>query len=216
MGDADERPVHPVRIPKPFAMSRYVVTFDEYDVFARLTNRQLPADEGWGRGRRPVINVSWEDAVAYAEWLSQQTGKRYRLPTEVEWEYAARAGTETAYWWGDEIGKNRANCDGCGSPWDNKQTAPVGSFSPNSWGLYDTVGNVWEWVQDCWHENYEGAPKDGSRTWEAENDGNCALRVGRGGSWGGEPGGVRSANRGWDVPVYRDDDLGFRLAQDLD
>jgi formylglycine-generating enzyme required for sulfatase activity len=144
-GDADERPVHSVRIPRPFAMGRYEVTFYEYDVFARLmmTNRGwlarlmgrgLPGDEGWGRGRRPVINISWEDARAYAQWLSEQTGKRYRLPTEAEWEYAARAGTETAYWWGDEVGKNRANCAGCGSQWDDKQTAPVGSFASNPWG----------------------------------------------------------------------------------
>src|SRR5438874_738666 len=135
-GDADERPVHLVLIPRPFAMGRYEVTFEEYDVFARATGREQLADRGWGRGHRPVINVSWEDAVAYAKWLSQQTGKRYRLPTEAEWEYAARVGTETAYWWGNEVGKNRANCDGYGgSQWDNKQTAPVGSFQPNPWGL---------------------------------------------------------------------------------
>jgi formylglycine-generating enzyme required for sulfatase activity len=123
-------------------MGRYAVIFDEYDVFARLmmTNRgwlvrlmvhDLPDDEGWGRGRRPVVNVSWEDTVAYAAWLSKETGKRYRLPTEAEWEYATRAGTETTYWWGNEIGMNRASCDGCGSPWGGKQTAPVGSFAPN-------------------------------------------------------------------------------------
>jgi hypothetical protein len=137
-GSADEQPVHSVRIPRPFAMGRYEITFDEYDVFARLTGRALLPDQGWGRGRRPVINVSWDDAVAYTKWLSEQTGKRYRLPTEAEWEYAARAGTEMIYWWGDEVGeKNRANCDGCGSRWDNKQTAPVGSFASNPWGLYD-------------------------------------------------------------------------------
>jgi formylglycine-generating enzyme required for sulfatase activity len=127
-GDADEQPVHLVRIPRPFAMGRYAVTFE-------------------------------------------QTGKRYRLPTEAEWEYAARAGTEAAYWWGDEVGKNRANCAGYGSEWDNKQTAPVGSFAPNPWGLYDTVGNVWEWVQDCWHNRYAGAPEDGSQAWETEGGG---------------------------------------------
>jgi formylglycine-generating enzyme required for sulfatase activity len=141
-GDADERPVHSVRIPRPFAMGRYEVTFDEYDVFARATGREQPADKGWGRGRRPVINISWEGARAYAQWLSEQTGKRYRLPTEAEWEYAARAGTETTYWWGDEVGENHANCSSCGSEWDNMQTAPVGSFASNPWGLYDTVGNV--------------------------------------------------------------------------
>ena len=215
-GDAGEQPVHLVRIPRPFAMGRYEVTFDEYDVFARLTGRAPPADQGWGRGRRPVINVSWKDAVAYAEWLSQQTDKRYRLPTEAEWEYAARAGTETAYWWGNEIGKNRANCDGCGSRWDGKQTAPVGSFSPNSWGLHDTAGNVYEWVQDCWHKDYEGAPEDGSKAWGKEGGGDCNRRVIRGGSWSYEPRYIRSAYRSRDVPDLRYGNLGFRLAQDLD
>jgi formylglycine-generating enzyme required for sulfatase activity len=215
-GDADEQPVHLVRIPRPFAMGRYAVTFDEYDLFARAMGRTPPDDEGWGRSRRPVIYVSWEDAVAYTKWLSEQTGKRYRLPTEAEWEYAVRAGTETAYWWGDEVRKNRANCANCGSEWDNKQTAPVGSFAPNPWGLYDTVGNVWEWVQDCWHESYEGAPGDGSKVWEAEGGGDCTLRVIRGGSWFDVPWGVRSAFRDWDKPDNRHDKLGFRLAQDLD
>jgi formylglycine-generating enzyme required for sulfatase activity len=215
-GDAGEQPVHLVRIPRPFAMGRYEVTFDEYDVFARLTGGALPADQGRGRGRRPVINVSWKDAVAYAEWLSKQTGKRYRLPTEAEWEYANRAGTETAYWWGDEVGKNRVNCGGCGSRWDGKQTAPVGSFSPNSWGLHDTAGNVYEWVQDCWHKDYEGAPEDGSKAWGKEGGGDCNRRVIRGGSWSYEPWYVRSAYRSKDVPDLRYGNLGFRLAQDLD
>jgi formylglycine-generating enzyme required for sulfatase activity len=163
-----------------------------------------------------VISVSWEDAVAYAEWLSQQTGKHYRLPTEAEWEYTARAGTETAYWWGDEIGKNRANCNGCGSQWDGKQTAPVGSFKPNPWRLHDTAGNVYEWVQDCWHKNYAGAPEDGSKVWETEGSGDCNLRVIRGGSWNDWPRLVRSATRGGHVPGLRANTLGFRLAQDLD
>lgn len=124
----DERPRHEVTIARPFALGRYPVTFAEYDRFCEATGRKRPGDEGWGRGRRPVINVSWEDATAYCAWLSQETGKTYRLPSEAEWEYACRAGTSTAYWWGDDIGKGNANCDGCGSQWDNKQTAPVGSF----------------------------------------------------------------------------------------
>jgi formylglycine-generating enzyme required for sulfatase activity len=213
-GSAYERPVHSVRIPRPFAIGRYEVTFDEYDMFARLTGRALPADEGWGRGRRPVINVSWKGAVAYAKWLSGQTGKRYRLPTEAEWEYAARAGTETTYWWGDEVGKNRANCEGCGSEWDNKQTALVGSFAPNPWGLHDTVGNVWEWVQDCWHEGYASAPEDGSMPWETQAGDGCTRRVVRGGSWYFEPRYVRSAARSRYLPDYRLSYLGFRLARD--
>jgi formylglycine-generating enzyme required for sulfatase activity len=151
-GEKDETPVHAVTIQKPFAIGRYEGTFDEYDQFAKATNRKLPADQGWGRGHRPVINVSWEDVNAYVKWLSEQTGKRYRLPTEADWEYAARAGKETAYWWGNDFIKGMANCNGCGSQWDNKQTAPVGSFKPNALGLYDTAGNVWEWVEDCYHE----------------------------------------------------------------
>jgi formylglycine-generating enzyme required for sulfatase activity len=145
-GAKDEQPVHEVHISKRFGMSRYEITFDQYDEFAKATRRDLPEDEGFGRGRRPVIRVSWNDALDYAEWLTQQTGKRYRLPTEAQWEYAARAGTETVHWWGNEKKPGFANCIGCGSRWDNKQTAPVGSFKPNPFGLYDTAGNVLEWV----------------------------------------------------------------------
>ena len=170
------RPVHEVRI-ESFEISKYEVTFEEYDRFTNATGRERAFDGGWGRGRHPVIKVSWRDAVAYVEWLSARTGKRYRLPSEAEWEYAVRAGTETAYSWGNEIGRNRANCDGCGSQWDNEQTAPVGSFSANAWGLHDMHGNVWEWVQDCWNDSYQGAPTDGS-AWES---GDCSRRVMRGG-----------------------------------
>jgi formylglycine-generating enzyme required for sulfatase activity len=216
-GHKSERPQRTVTFIEPFAIGRYEVTFDEYDRFAEATGGELPDDEGWGRGKRPVINVLWQDAVAYVEWLSQETGKRYRLPTEAEWEYAARAGTESRYWWGDDIrqrGKVWAHCDGCGSEWDNKQTAPVGSFESNTFELYDTAGNVWEWVQDCWHENYEGAPDDGS-AWGEGGGGECGLRVLRGGSWGDGPGGLRSALRDGYGPLFRYDYVGFRLAQDL-
>jgi formylglycine-generating enzyme required for sulfatase activity len=211
-----EFPQHLVTFRKPFLIGKYEVTFDEYDVFARLTRHLLPSDENWGRRRRPVINVSWEDAVAYAGWLSEQTGKRYRLPTEAEWEHAVRAGTQTAYWWGKDIEKNRANCVGCGSQWDGKQTAPAGSFKPNPWGLHDTAGNVWEWVQDCQHENYAAAPEDGSKAWEAEGGGDCNLRVFRSSSWLNRPRNVRSARRLRNEPDYRLHNLSFRLAQDLD
>ena len=166
-GVDSEKPVHTVSIPKAFAIGRYQITFEDYDRFASATSRSLPNDEGWGRGRQPAINVSWEDAVEYAKWLSEQTGKRYRLPTEAEWEYAARAGTETEYWWGNEMKPGMANCDGGDTRWGGKQTSPVGSFPPNPFGLYDTAGNVWEWVQDNWHENYQGAPADGT-AWEAK------------------------------------------------
>jgi formylglycine-generating enzyme required for sulfatase activity/uncharacterized protein YjbI with pentapeptide repeats len=207
----DELPHHRVSIARRFALGRYPVTFAEYDSFAEANGRKPSEDRGWGRENRPVINVSWEDAVAYCAWLSEQSGRPYRLPTEAEWEYAARAGTETRYWWGEEAGKNNANCDGCGSEWDTKQTAPVGSFRPNNWGLHDMLGNVWEWVQDCWHRSYEGAPTDGS-AWE---EGDCARRVVRGGSWEVNPGNLRSPSRARGWPGNRDDNIGFRLAQDL-
>ena len=158
--------------------------------------------------------VSWHDARAYAKWLSEKTGKAYRLPSESEWEYVSRSGTDTRYWWGEEIVEGKANCDGCGSEWDNKSTSPVGRFSANGFGLYDTLGNVWEWVEDCWHGNYEGAPVDGS-AWLASNDGNCDQRVLRGGSWVNLPYFLRSADRGRSFSSEGDGDTGFRLARTL-
>ncbi|MDH3672848.1 MAG: SUMF1/EgtB/PvdO family nonheme iron enzyme [Gammaproteobacteria bacterium] len=213
-----EFPQHEVILRRPFAIGKYEVTFEEYDAYAQATGRTLPPDaRAWGRGKRPVINVSWDDAVAYAEWLSQQTGQRYRLPTEAEWEYAARAGTTTRYWWGNKVGKNRANCRDCRSQWGD-QTAPVGSFPANPFGLHDTAGNVQEWVQDRLHKDYEGAPTDGS-AWEDKRSDLGYLvsddRVIRGGSWGGDAGDVRSAERDGYHPRARHLWLGFRLAQDL-
>ncbi|MGI9333222.1 MAG: bifunctional serine/threonine-protein kinase/formylglycine-generating enzyme family protein, partial [Gammaproteobacteria bacterium] len=142
------RSVRLLRIGKSFAIGRHEITFEEYDRFAHATRRRLPYDRGWGRADRPVISVSWNDATAYARWLSKQTGERYRLPSESEWEYAARAGSETGYWWGDEPGEGRAHCNGCESGFETTKTVPVGSFEPNPLGLFDTAGNVWEWVQD--------------------------------------------------------------------
>ena len=210
--DSDEGPVRTVTIGKRIAMGRYEVTFAEYDRFVAATSGRRPNDLGWGRGSRPVIRVSQEDAKAYAIWLSAQTGKTYRLPTEAEWEYAARAGTTTTYSWGNEIGVNRANCDGCGSEWDDEQTAPVGSFAPNGFGLFDMHGNVYEWVADCWHGNYEGAPTDGS-AWTASCDSSWAVV--RGGSWLDGPRLLRAANRYWPWPSSRLSFIGFRLVQDL-
>ena len=206
----NEKPVHWVRV-NSFGLSKYEVTFEEYDRFTNATGRPPTKDNGRGRGGRPVINVSWEDAVAYARWLSTETGESYRLPSEAEWEYAARAGTERAYGWGNMIGRNRANCDGCGSQWDDRQSAPVGSFSPNGWGVYDMHGNVWEWVQDCWNESYRRAPMDGA-AWER---GDCARRVGRGGSWYSYPVALRSANRSGSSSANRNDSYGFRVARTI-
>ena len=203
-------PVQKVRV-ESFELSKYEVTFEEYDRFT-ATRRPWADDEGWGRGRRPVINVSWEDAVVYTKWLSGQTGERYRLPSEAEWEYAARSGTKKKkYSWGNEIGRNRANCEGCGSRWDDRQTAPVGSFIANGWGLHDLHGNVWEWVQDCWNEDYYGSPKDGS-AWES---GDCSLRVLRGGSWDDNPRYLRSAIRFRITTSNRYYYNGFRVARTI-
>ncbi len=210
----EQNPVHEVCMDG-FWMGKYEVTFAEYDTFAAATGREKPDDRGWGRGNRPVIKVSWNDAKAYAKWLSKETGKHYRLPSEAEWEYAARANTTTTYWWGNEIkqeGKIWANCYGCGSQWDRKKTSPVGSFETNPFGLYDTAGNVWEWVEDCWHGSYEGAPEDGS-AWIS--GGNCVTGVLRGGSWKAGSDGVRSVTRNMFGRVYRNIDFGFRLARDL-
>ena len=219
-------------------MGQYPVTFQEYDRFAGATDAkrqgwgrtfmavcaairaatdvERPADRGWGRGRRPVINVSWEDAKAYAAWLSEQTGKRYRLPSESEWEYAARAGTETAYSWGNEIGVNRANGCDSGSKWSGEQTAPVGSFAANAFGLFDMHGNVNEWAEDCWHDSYKGAPTDGS-AWTTNCSNRFLLRVAvvRGGAWFNNPRYLRAAVRDWSRPSYRSFNLGFRLVRDL-
>ena len=200
-----EQPVHRVTIETPFSMSKYEVTFEDYDRFARATGRERPDDLAWGRGRRPAINVSWHDAVAYADWLSVETGRRYALPTEAEWEFAARAGTETAYAWAGAIG-GEANCDNCGRR-RIRRTVPVGSFRPNAWGLYDMHGNVWEWVQDCWNESYAGAPTDG-RAW---TDGDCQRRMLRGGSWFNPATFARSAARLSGDATVRGTIAGFRV-----
>ncbi|WP_297526596.1 SUMF1/EgtB/PvdO family nonheme iron enzyme, partial [Thiohalobacter sp.] len=205
----DERPRHKVKVPD-FAMGRYEVTFEEYDAFARATGRKLPADEGWGRGQRPVINVTWDDAVAYTRWLSEQTGHVYRLPTEAEWEYAAGRGARTLYWWGNSLGENRANCFNCGSVWDASKTAPVGSFDANDFGLHDVSGNVSEWIQDCYHPSYEGAPDDGSAWLEA----GCSRRVVRGGGFNSPANTLRLTKRGQQHAGTRLSDLGFRVVRE--
>ncbi len=212
-----ESPRHLVTIGYRLAVGVYEVTFDEWDacVSAGGCGGYVPEDESWGRGERPVINVSWKDAQSYVSWLSKRTGESYRLLSESEWEYAARAGTTTRYSWGDEIGANRANCVGCGSRWDKnsdtRRTAPVGWFAANAWGLYDMHGNVWEWVQDCWNDHYLRAPADGS-AWER---GRCSVRVLRGGSWFSVPGNLRSAYRDGNTSGVRNGYYGFRIARTL-
>ena len=206
--ESREMPVHEVTISQAFAVSKYEVTFEEYD---RFTYPNRVDDEGWGRGRRPVINVSWDDAQEYVAWLSQQTGQRYRLLSEAEWEYVARAGSSTAYSWGNGIGSNRANCDSCGSQWDIRQTAPAGSFAANAFGVHDMHGNVWEWVEDCWNEGYAGAPADGN----AWRSGECSERVLRGGAWYDIPGDLRSAKRDRRATGERGTPFGLRVARTL-
>ena len=209
----DEGPRHRVTIRRPFAAGRHEVTFAQWDACRRDGGcSRAPGDAGWGRGNRPVINVSWKDARQYVEWLSKQTGRRYRLLSEAEWEYAARAATDTAYSWGEEPGQGRANCNRCGSAWDGTKTAPAGSFAPNGFGLFDMLGNVWEWVEDCGHKNYDGAPSDGS-AWVRRGD--CRLRMLRGGSWEDATVRVRSAFRHWEFADTSSDVIGFRVATTL-
>lgn len=209
MGSSNELPIHTVLIARPFALGRYPVTFDDYNKFCRATGRDLVEDK-WGRGRLPVINVSWHDAATYCEWLSDQTGETYRLPSEAEWEYAARGGTRQETWAGTseeaELGEYawyETNSEG--------QAHPVGEKRPNSFGIYDLSGNIWEWVEDCWNQNYEGAPSDGT----AWLSGACDLRVLRGGSWDDDHDFARCADRYWADPNGRNFAFGFRCARTL-
>jgi formylglycine-generating enzyme required for sulfatase activity len=214
-----EGPQHPVTFAKNFAVSKYELTFTDWGacVIGGGCDGYKPTDENWGRGQQPVINVGWDDARRYVTWLSLVTGKTYRLLSEAEYEYATRAGTATVYPWGDDIklnGQAMADCNGCGSQWDALQTAPVGSFRPNGFGLYDMVGNVWEWVEDCVHLSYDNAPKDGA-AWLANDSGDCTNRVLRAGSWDVNPVGLRSANRNGNTPGARTALTGFRVARTL-
>lgn len=205
-----EMPIHNVQFTKPFAIARYETTFDEYDGFAEATGLKLPNDRGWGRGQRPIINVSWDNAKAYTQWLSQQTGKRYRLPTEAEWEYAARSGGKNETWAGTSDEDQLKNY----AVYAIYRTEPVGSKKPNELGFYDMSGNVFEWVEDCWHNNYLGAPTDGSAWLEADS-GKCGQRVLRGGSWNIGQVDLRASLRFRDSADVRLNYIGFRLVQDI-
>ncbi|MEO9969965.1 MAG: SUMF1/EgtB/PvdO family nonheme iron enzyme [Hyphomonadaceae bacterium] len=206
---SDEGPLVTTGFNEAFAVGRFEVTWDQWNACVAAGSckngglQSEGSDEGWGLENRPVINVSWFDAKAYADWVSLETGGAYRLLTEDEWEYAARANSMTAYWWGPSIGLNRANCNGCNSLWDNIRTAPTGMFRPNKFGLYDMNGNVWEWVENCYSLDLN------------MNDEQCIGRVVRGGSWASQPESVRSANRDWNVPEYSGSTIGFRLARTL-
>ena len=222
---ADEGPRHQVKMWYPFAVGVYEVTFEEWDacVDAGGCGGYVPDDKGWGRGKRPVINVSWNDAQAYVQWLSNKTGAEYHLLSESEWEYVARAGTNTARYWGES---SRAQCryangaDETARRYHNNwpveacddghyHTAPVGTYTANAFGLCDVLGNVWEWTQDCWNDNYSNVSGDGS----ARESGNCSMRVLRGGSYVSGPRFLRSAYRIGETSELRDGGLGFRVAR---
>lgn len=210
-----EGPQHRVTFSQPFAIGKYAVTFDEWNacVAGGGCDGYQPSDSSWGRGKRPVVNVSWKDAQAYVAWLKRKTGRDYHLPSEAQREYATRAGTTTPFWWGATITNDQANFtnDGGRRGQFPYQTAPVDTFEPNPWGLFQVHGNVFEWTEDCWKDDYKGAPTDGS-AWTG-ND--CASRVTRGGSWETFPRYLRSAYRERYIAVNRSPRYGFRVARKL-
>jgi formylglycine-generating enzyme required for sulfatase activity len=234
-----ESPQHRVTISKPFAVGKFAVTVDEFKAFVRETNHKtvggcyIWTGSEWKNdsaksfrspgfeqdGSHPVVCVSWDDAKAYVTWLSGKTGQSYRLLSEAEREYVARAGTTAPFWWGRSITLDQANYDGSVDPYEGggkkgeyrKKTVPVKSFTPNRWGLYQVHGNVWEWTEDCWNANYDDAPTDGS----ANTTGDCSKRVVRGGSWSNFPRSLRAAYRGWDTTGFRYGSFGFRVARTL-
>ncbi|MDE2794702.1 MAG: formylglycine-generating enzyme family protein [Gemmatimonadota bacterium] len=214
--EPDNKPAHRVTIESPFAVGVFEVTFAEWDACVRAGGCEdyRPEDEGWGRDRFPVIHVSWEDAREYVRWLSRRTGQGYRLLSEAEWEYVARAGTRRHAW---SYGRKRSRlCQfaverSFHSDCPDYGTAPVGTVEPNPFGLYDVLGNVWEWTEDCWHDNYVGAPDDGT----AWRSGDCSYRVLRGGSWYWDEPGSGSAVRGWSQIGFRGKNIGFRVARTM-
>ena len=211
IGDSDEAPAHTVHV-ESFSLGKYEVMEFQFEAFIAATG--YDAGDDWRSeskgGDHPVVSVSWGDAQAYINWLNNRTGKRYRLPTEAEWEYAARAGSTTEYHFGDDAGRLRRHAN-----YADRIAGPVstGSHKPNRWGLHDLHGNVWEWVEDCWHGNYDGAPTDGS-AWTSSHGGDCEKAVIRGGFWGSNARDLRVANRDWDTRLTRGFGYGFRLAHD--
>ena len=205
--DPSEKPIHRVTI-KPFAISKFPVTVREWNAcVAAKSCTYVPT----GKDDAPVANLSWADAQQFVEWLSKVTQKPFRLPSEAEWEYAARGGTRTNFWWGDQLQADMANCKGCNQPYDASQPLKVGSFKPNPFGLYDMGGNIHQWVADCWHKNYQGAPSDGS-PW-VDND--CLSHVMRSGSWKNDPSYVRPSSRDHYDTGVRYPTHGFRVAHSL-
>jgi formylglycine-generating enzyme required for sulfatase activity len=208
----NELPVHKVTIQKPLAVSRFEITFEQWDVCNTEggCSRKID-DRNWGRGNRPVINVLYSDIKEYIDWISNKTNQTYRLPSEAEWEYAARAGTTTEYWWGDEMISGYANCRGCGTKWSGLMSAPVGSFKPNPWGLYDLHGNLLEYVEDCWVNSHKYVTDDASPMIIS----NCHSRVIKGGAWYYLPRASRSAYRARNDTRIFSYLIGFRVFREL-
>ncbi|MEN9849598.1 MAG: hypothetical protein RL368_2338 [Pseudomonadota bacterium] len=203
----DEKPVHKVNIDA-FYIGRYEITFEEYDHFCEQTQREKPSDSGWGRGKRPVINVSWHDAVAYTQWLSAQTKQEYRLPTEAEWEYSARAGSNFRYSWGEKLDSNKANCLNNASADKYVNTAPVGSFPANAFGLHDMTGNVEEWSCSKKTDTYNGSETECTST-------KVGTVVLRGGSWNSNADYCRVSNRVRNLKGNWLNHYGFRVVRTL-
>jgi formylglycine-generating enzyme required for sulfatase activity len=207
----DEGPLHEVRIETPFAIGRFEVTYAEWDACVAANGcNYSPQDRGWGRGNLPVTYANWVDIQSYLMWLSSLTGHHYRLPSEAEWEYAARAGSPSSFSWGEKMVNGYANCAGCGAA-SGDRTMPVGSLKPNAFGLFDMHGNVWEWTADCWNGSFANAPRNGT----AWNVGDCDFRVLKGGAWGHEPNDLRSARRVKDKLDLRSGRRGFRVVMTL-
>ena len=211
-GDRSEKPAHRVRISKPFAIGKYEVTVGQWSECYKAGACKAASDNVETSDNVPIRDVSWDDAHDYVRWLSKITGERYRLPTEAEWEYATRAGTSTTYWWGNHMLPGKANCKDCGGHWKQELPAEIGSYEANPFGLHDMNGNVWEWVNDCWHRDYHGAPSDGS-TWD---DPDCSVKVIRGGSWRNDKTYVHSASRFKYDTYVRYLLNGFRVARSMD
>ncbi len=208
--NSDERPRHDVSV-KQFAASQYEITFAQYDLFAKAKGKKIPDSLYLDRETHPVIFISWDDAYYYTKWLSEETGQKYRLATEAEWEYMASTGKKTTFWWGYDAEPNRAHCFGCGTNLDPRKPTKIGSFEPNAFGLYDTSGNVAEWVHDCWHDNYKGAPEYAD-VWEG---GDCSYRVVRGGAYSTPPQSIRNAKRDKFRSDKAYDHIGMRVVREM-
>jgi len=212
-GKKRELPVTKITIRNPLAVSRYEITFDEWDAcYTARGCSKRPSDRGWGRGKRPVINVLLTDIAEYLSWLTKKTGHVYRLPSESEWEYAARAGSQTEFSWGNQMQIGAANCRNCGTEWSGLKSAPVGQFKPNAWGLYDVHGNVLEYVTDCWTTNHDKVPTDGSPTITE----GCLSKVVKGGAWYYLPKVSRSASRARNDKRVFSYVIGFRAFREID